>query len=145
MPFSSATLLFCFLPLTLAGYHMIRRELRGVFLLLASLLFYAWGEPVALVVLLGVALLSYGVALGVKWVERKGCKPAAVALMTAAILLDLGILAYFKYTNFLIEIFNGLTGRGLALQEILLPAGISFFVFQSIAYMVDVYRGKIPA
>jgi len=145
MLFSSATFLFCFLPMVLAGYHLIRRELRGIFLLLASLLFYAWSEPVALVVLLGVALLSYAAAPTVAWAQKKDFKPLAVALMSAAILLDIGVLVYFKYTNFLIEIFNGITGRGLALQQILLPVGISFFVFQSIAYLVDVYRGKIPA
>lgn len=145
MAFSSNTFLFCFLPLMLLIYHAVRRELRGIALLLGSYLFYAWAEPKALLVLIGVTGLSYGFALMIQRVRSTGRKHACVLLLAVALLLDIGILAYFKYTNFLIEAINAITGKGIALRQIMLPVGISFFVFQSISYLVDVYREKISA
>lgn len=145
MVFSSNTFLFCFLPLMLLAYYVVRQELRGMILLLGSYLFYAWAEPKALLVLLGVTLLSYGFGLLIQHARNKGTKPVRVLLLTAAILLEVGILTYFKYTNFLIEAFNAMTKKGIALRQIMLPIGISFFIFQSISYLTDVYRGKICA
>ncbi|MBR3020264.1 MAG: hypothetical protein IKH57_24885 [Clostridia bacterium] len=144
MAFTGNTFLFCFLPLMRLAYQIVRKELRCIVLLLGSYLFYAWVEPNALLVLLGVTLLSYVFALLLK-LTRNRAKTLRVALLTAAVLLDVGILTYFKYTNFLIESFNAITGKGLALLQIMLPVGISFFIFQSISYLVDVYRGKIEA
>lgn len=145
MAFSSNTFLFCFLPVMLLVYHIVRKELHGIVLLLGSYLFYAWTEPKALLVLLGVTVLSYGSALLIQQTRKKGMKPVRVLLLTMAILLDIGILTYFKYVNFLIDAFNAFTGKGIALRQIMLPVGISFFIFQSISYLVDVYRGKIDA
>lgn len=128
----------------LLAYHAVRRELRGIVLLLGSYLFYAWAEPKALLILLGVTVLSYVFALLLQHVN-KSKKALRIAITAIALLADIGILTYFKYTNFLLGIFNSITGSGLALQQIMLPVGISFFVFQSISYLVDVYRGKITA
>ena len=145
MVFSSNTFLFCFLPLILLIYYFVRKELRGMVLLLGSFLFYAWVEPKALLVLLGVTLLSYTVALLIQQTQRRNEKVISGTLLSLAILLDVGILIYFKYTNFLIDIFISITQKGIALQNIMLPVGISFFIFQSISYLVDVYRREIDA
>lgn len=145
MAFSSNIFLFCFLPLSLLGYHLIRKELRNPFLLVVSLLFYAWAEPKALLVLFAVILISY---LGARLIASAHAADAVVLpriLLALAIVADVGVLVYFKYTNFLLSTWNHITGSGLALQDILLPVGISFFVFQSISYLADVFRKKVPA
>ena len=145
MAFSSNIFLFCFLPLSLLGYHLLRKELRNLFLLAISLLFYAWAEPKALLVLFAVILISY---LGARLIASAHAADAVVlpkVLLALAIVADVGILIYFKYTNFLISTWNRVTGSCLALQDILLPVGISFFIFQSISYLVDVFRKKVPA
>lgn len=145
MAFSSNIFLFCFLPLSLLGYHLIRKELRNPFLLVVSLLFYAWAEPKALLVLFAVILISY---LGARLIASAHAADAVVLpriLLALAIVADVGVLVYFKYTNFLLSTWNRITGSGLALQDILLPVGISFFVFQSISYLADVFRKKVPA
>lgn len=145
MAFTSNTFLFCFLPLMLLIYHAVRRELRGIVLLIGSYLFYAWTEPKALMVLVGVTAMSYGFALLIQRMCKEEMKTVRIFLLTMAILLDVGILIYFKYTNFLIDAINAITGQGIAMQQIMLPVGISFFIFQSISYLVDVYRRKIHA
>lgn len=145
MAFSSNTFLFCFLPLMLLVYHAVRKELRGIVLLLGSYLFYAWVEPKALLILLAVTFLSYLFALLIQHTGNGKNKALCVTLLTIAILADVGMLAYIKYTNFLIEIINDILHKGLALKQIMLTVGISFFTFQSISYLVDVYRGKIDA
>lgn len=145
MAFSSNTFLFCFLPLMLLVYHSVRRELRGATLLLGSYLFYAWAEPRALAVLLGVTVLSYGAALLLQTMRRKEEKALSHLLLAAAILLDVGLLIYFKYTNFLLDILHSITGKGITLRQTMVPVGVSFFIFQSISYLVDVYRGKTDA
>ena len=140
MVFSSNTFLFCFLPIMLLVYHIVRKEVRSFVLLLGSCLFYAWIEPKALIVLFSVILFSYGNGI----VLSKCClKVVRRIILIVAILINIGILVYFKYANFIIEIFNLLTSKGIILQKIMLPLGISFFVFQSISYMVDIYRNEI--
>jgi len=129
----------------LLAYHAVRKELRGIVLLLGSYLFYAWVEPKALLILLAVTLLSYVFALLIQNTRNGKNKALCVTLLTIAILADVGMLAYIKYTNFLIEIINDILHKGLALKQIMLTVGISFFTFQSISYLVDVYRGKIDA
>lgn len=145
MTFSSNTFLFWFLPMMLLLYHAVRKELRGIVLLLGSYLFYAWVEPKALLILLAVSFLSYVFALLIQHANNEKNKALCVTLLTIAILADVGALAYIKYTNFLIEIVNDILHKGLALRPVMLTVGISFFTFQSISYLVDVYRGKVDA
>lgn len=145
MSFSNNTFLFCYLPVMLLLYYVVRKELRGVVLLLGSLAFYAWAEPKALLVLLGVTLLSYAFAIIIEQEGKNGREDLRKLLLTAAILMDVGVLTYFKYSNFLVDIFNTITGKGIALHHIMLPLGISFFIFQSISYLVDVYRNTVEA
>ena len=139
MAFSSMTFLFGFLPLVLICTFLLPakwRTARNLVLLVFSLAFYGWGGLPLLPVLLASCLLNWGAGL---LVER-GRKP----LFLLALAANVGMLGCFKYTGFLVENLNAL-GLDLLVPSILLPAGVSFFVFQAIAYLTDVYRGTIPA
>lgn len=141
MAFSSMAFLFGLLPLSLLCYFLMPawfRTGRNTVLLLFSLAFYAWGGVWLLPVLLAACVLNWGAAL-LAAPERRHRK----AVLLAALALDLGMLGYFKYTGFLVGNLNAL-GLELTVPAIALPAGISFFTFQAIAYLTDVYRGTIP-
>ena len=141
MAFSSMAFLFGFLPVVLLCYFLIpgrRRSVRNGVLLLFSLAFYAWGGLRLLPVLLAGCLLNWaaGLVLTPGRRHRRGVFWAAAAL-------NLLPLLYFKYTGFLLDNLNAL-GLELAVRDLLLPAGISFFTFQAVSYLADVYRGTIP-
>lgn len=142
MAFSSLAFLFGFLPLALLCYSLIPSRLRagrnGV-LLLFSLAFYCWGGVRLLPVLLCSCVVNWAAAL----LAAPGRKHRRAALVSALV-LDLGMLGYFKYTGFLLDNLNAL-GLDAAVPAVVLPAGISFFTFQAIAYLADVYRGTVPA
>lgn len=137
MLFSSLTFLFLFLPLTVGLYYLCPRKLRNAFLLLVSIIFYAWGEPRYLFVMLATILINYcGTLLLYRFPKYKKL------LLTGTILLDLSFLCYFKYVDFLIESFNTIFKTHTDILHIALPLGISFYTFQAISYTVDVYRGN---
>jgi alginate O-acetyltransferase complex protein AlgI len=138
MLFSSATFLFYFLPLFLALYYLL--PWKNTVLLLASLLFYAWGEPRFVPLLLASSLLNYGTGylLARAQTRRK-------LLLGAGIGLNLAMLAYFKYLGFFAASVNAMLDSHLPLPHIVLPLGISFFTFQGISYLIDVYRGTVDA
>ena len=139
MLFSSISFLYYFLPLTLVLYFLVPKRGKNAVLLLASLIFYGWGEP-KYVLLMGLSiLLGYGFGLLVeKYRERKAGK--VICGISAGI--SLSFLLCFKYAFFLIGNFNAVTGLGLPLWRLALPIGISFYTFQIISYTVDVYRGQ---
>lgn len=142
MAFSSAAFLFGFLPLTLLCYFLIPPRLRAgrnAVLLAFSLAFYAWGGLRLLPVLLASCAVNWAAALLVSPGRRR--RRAALA---AALALNLGMLGYFKYTGFLVGNLNVL-GLELEAPSVALPAGISFFTFQAVSYLADVYRGAVPA
>ena len=140
MVFSSNLFLFLFLPAVLLGYYLIRRELRNVWLLLMSLLFYAWGEPRAVFVMLASIALNYGCGLLLgRARERRGLRRL---LTVFAVAFNLGVLFYYKYASWLLNGTAGLLGRPAFIREIALPIGISFFTFQGMSYVLDVARGK---
>lgn len=142
MLFSSITFLYCFLPCVLLVYFVVPDRLKNFTLLAASLIFYGWGEPKYLVFMLLSVTQSYIAAL---LVERfRGKKLAKLALAFSAV-ASLGLLAYCKYADFFIENFNAVTGLSVPLLNIALPVGISFYTFQILSYVVDVYRGDVPA
>ena len=142
MLFSSITFLYCFLPCVLLVYFVVPDRLKNFTLLAASLIFYGWGEPKYLVFMLLSVTQSYIAAL---LVERfRGKKIAKLALALSAV-ASLGLLAYCKYADFFIENFNAVTGLSVPLLNIALPVGISFYTFQILSYVVDVYRGDVPA
>lgn len=139
MIFSSSIFLFAFLPAVLILYFIVGKKLKNWVLLLASLCFYAWGEPVNVLVMIASILVNYAGCLWMAKAEKK--KPVLVLLL----ILNIGTLFYFKYLNFAVETWSALTGLDPGLREVALPIGISFFTFQIMSYVIDVYRGKVEA
>lgn len=143
MVFSSPIFLFVFLPLTLGLYYLLPRAAKNGFLLAASLVFYAWGELFFVLVML--ASISFNYVFG----RLIGSSPGAghkKRVLAAGIAANLGLLAYFKYANFIVENLGqaGLIDAG-NWTPVHLPLGISFFTFQAMSYLVDVYRGENQA
>lgn len=142
MVFSSIPFIFYFLPITLLLYFcMPKTQLKNLVLLLSSLVFYGWGEPKLLVVM--VISIIQGYVLGIL-IEKSGDRLRKVFL-AISVAISLGILVYFKYANFFVLNFNRLTGLSVATLNVALPVGISFYTFQMISYVVDVYRKEVPA
>ena len=143
MLFSSIPFLFYFLPCVLALYFLVHTRWRNAVLLLASLFFYAWGEPRSIVFML-VSIVQ-GYAFG-RLVEKYQTDRARARLfLTLSVALSLGLLGYCKYADFFLSGFNALTGLHLPLLHVTLPIGISFYTFQILSYVVDVYRGEVKA
>lgn len=139
MLFSSITFLYYFLPLTAALYFIGPKKFRNIVLLLASLIFYGWGEPKRLPVLLLSVLFGYIFGLLVEK-YRKSIYGRVFCIIS--VLISLSFLLYFKYADFFLENINALPGLNLPLLQIALPIGISFYTFQIISYTIDVYRGE---
>lgn len=139
MLFSSIPFLYYFLPLVLAVYFLTPARFRNAVLLLASLIFYAWGEPKYVLLMLASILSGYGFGL---LQERYRGQKGAKLVCGLSVAVSLSFLLYFKYADFFLENFNAATGLGVPLLRIALPIGISFYTFQSISYTVDVYRGE---
>ena len=139
MIFSSIPFLYYFLPVVLLVYGLTPRVGKNAVLLLFSLVFYGWGEPKYLAVMLVCTALGYGFGLALGRAGRHGVRKA---LLAASVLSSLSFLVYFKYADFFLSNFNALTGASLPLLQLTLPVGISFYTFQILSYTVDVYRGE---
>ena len=142
MLFSSVPFLYYFLPAVLLLYAIAPRVLKNTVLLLASLVFYAWGEPRYVVVMLISILLGY--IFGILIERFRGGRGAKV-LLFLSVASSLSFLIYFKYVDFFITNWNAVTGLSVPLLRIALPIGISFYTFQILSYTVDVYRGDVRA
>ncbi len=143
MLFSSVTFLYAFLPLTLLAYFLAPKRLRNAVLLLASLIFYAFGEPVYVVLLLFSSLSDFLWSL---LIEKYRARPRlAKGFLTASLAVNLGLLGFFKYAAFLLGSVNALLGTALPVPDVRLPLGISFYTFQTMSYTIDVYRGRARA
>ena len=142
MAFSSMTFLCVFFPVVFLLYFLIpSTKLKNFFLIAVSLVFYAYGESVYVFLMIACAFWNYGIAF---FFPR--CKPGARRLLLAlALLLDLGMLGIYKYAGMIVETFDQVTGLHVPVPQIALPIGISFFTFQAISYVADVYRGKVKA
>ena len=147
MVFSSIVFLFVFLPLVLVLYYVIPPKLRNIFLLAASLFFYYWGEPKFVLVMILSIVWNYisGLLLELsihrcpeKTLLKKG-------ILFVSVFVSLSLLYYYKYYDFSINLLNQAFHLELALKNIVLPIGISFFTFQGLSYVVDVYRGDVKA
>ena len=145
MVFSSVTFLFFFLPAVLIAYYVLPRRARNALLVLASLVFYAWGAGWIVLVLLASIGLNGLFGLGVERAMDAGHRSQAKGILAVAVVMNVGLLAWFKYTNFTVDTVNGLLGAAgggaLAWTDILLPIGISFYTFHSLSYLIDIYRG----
>lgn len=145
MVFSSLTFLFLFFPIVIGVYYLCPRALRNLWLLAASLLFYAWGEPVYIRLMVASILFNYLCGLGVAALQKREKKGVAKALLILCVVGNIGALGVFKYADLLIGTINGIAGSHLALLELALPIGISFYTFQALSYVIDVYRGTVAA
>lgn len=144
MLFSSTVFLYLFLPCAVAGYYLLykSRKLQNIFLLLISLFFYAWGEPKFVLVMLLSIAANYIFALLVDKSKKSEKLSCAKLVLGLSVLFNLLILFIFKYLNFSVDILNSIFNAEIELKKIALPIGISFFTFQAMSYVIDVYRDK---
>ena len=143
MVFSSLVFLYAFLPLNLIFYFICKNQTyRNWVLIIFSLLFYAWGEPVWVSLLIISSLVDYFLGLTIEKYRKSWQSKAA---LLASITVSLSLLGFFKYFDFLIQNINYFFGMNFPMHHFGLPIGISFYTFQSISYIVDVYRGEIAA
>lgn len=140
MVFSSLTFLFAFLPITVFLYFTSPKKLRNLVLFIASLLFYAWGEPVYIVLMLFTITFDYFCGLLIEKYRSETGKAKLIFIFS--VIVNLGILGFFKYYKFIISNINLVTGLNLPVLDLPLPVGISFYTFQTMSYVIDVYTGK---
>ena len=146
MVFSSIVFLCIFFPAVIICYYICPKPLRNLFLLLASLLFYAWGEPKYILIMLFSTVFDYCNGCLLEYFESKNKKETFGKLVLAvSVIGNLGILCLFKYTDFILTSVNAFTGMEFSLLHLTLPIGISFYTFQTMSYTIDVYRGKVTA
>lgn len=143
MVFSNTLFLYLFLPINLILYYAVKsRKWENFILIIFSLAFYAWGEPVWIFLLIFSSLVDYGHGLFIE--KYRGTKLAKIGLLSS-ICINLGLLITFKYSAFLYENLNNIFNLSLEIPKFSLPIGISFYTFQTLSYTVDVYKGEVKA
>lgn len=142
MLFSSIVFLFTFLPIVLILYYVLPRQFKNPVLLLASLLFYAWGEPIYLFLMMFSILFNY--ISGLDIARNLGNKRAARKSLIFNVVVNLFVLGFFKYEGFVLNSLNAVLPVEIPFQEVALPVGISFYTFQILSYIIDVYWGNVP-
>ena len=141
MVFSSLTFMFLFLPIVLIIYYVLPQKFKNLLILAASLFFYAWGEPIYVLIMIASTLVDYFAGLFIhKFQGRRGLQRVALLV---SLVMNISLLGVFKYSGFIIDNINGLFGTNIANPNLPLPIGISFFTFQSMSYTIDMYLGKI--
>ena len=140
MLFSGIPFLYYFLPVVLLLYFIAPKCLKNTVLLIASLFFYAWGEPVWVTLLIFSATIDYFHGL---IIEKHRNDIGAKLALISSLVLNLGLLGIFKYSGFFVENINAVTGLALPVPEFALPIGISFYTFQTLSYTIDVYKGNV--
>lgn len=141
MVFSSIVFLFTFLPITLILYYISPRKMKNIVLLLISLIFYAWGEPVYVFLMMFTTVFDYLIGLLINKYRRNKIKSKRIFIF--AVLVNLGILGFFKYYGFVIENINSVFSLNIGYNQLPLPIGISFYTFQTLSYVIDVYLNKV--
>ncbi len=142
MLFSGLPFLYYFLPVVLILYSITPTKLKNCVLLLSSLVFYAWGEPKYVFLMITSIILGYVLGL---LIEKFINTALSKVFLVISVIASIGMLGYFKYADFFISNFNTVTGLSLPLLKITLPIGISFYTFQLLSYTIDVYRKDVPA
>ncbi len=153
MVFSSTAFLFAFLPVTLALYFIPisiknkKAEIgkKNLVLLVTSLVFYAWGEPVYVLLMLISIFFNYSIGIDIYVSKKKSRTNTARLLFIISVIFNLFILGYFKYSGFVIDNINSVFGTSLTNRQLPLPVGISFYTFQILSYIIDIYKGKVKA
>lgn len=142
MVFSSLLFLFLYLPLVLIIYYIVPYKFRNLFLLLANLVFYGWGEPVFVSLMVFSTLVDYTHGYFIN--KYRDNKRVARRFVVSSVVINLSLLAFFKYTGFITNTLNVLPFLDIPSLAIPLPIGISFYTFQTMSYSIDVYRGEAP-
>ena len=142
MVFSSLLFLFRFLPLVLGIYFLAPKRWRNLVLFIASLIFYAWGEPVYILLILLSTVIDYTAGRCVDYFKSNGNNGKAKVAVAVSVVVNLSLLCFFKYTDFLIGTMDNLFSLDIDTLDIALPIGISFYTFQTMSYTIDVYRGE---
>lgn len=141
MVFSSTIFLCVYLPLVLLGYYICPKKGRNLFLLIVSLVFYAWGEPKYVFLMIFSILVNY--IFGRLMDKHRENKKRLKLMLVLSVVIDIGLLSVFKYTDFIITNVNAIFGSSFDLLNIALPIGISFYTFQAMSYTIDVYRNDV--
>ncbi len=143
MIFSSLFFMFVFLPLVLIVYYLVPRKFKNLCLFIFSLVFYAWGEPVYVFLMLFTTVFDY---IAGHLIDKYRSEPVkARVFLIISICVNLGLLGFFKYSDLLVGTFNSISGLSVPLPAVVLPIGISFYTFESLSYSIDIYRGEAPA
>lgn len=143
--FSSLLFLFVFLPIVLILYFITPKKFRNLILFLVSLAFYAWGEPIYILIMIFSTIVDYTHGLLVERFKERGELKKAKLAVASSMIINLSLLGFFKYTDFLLANINAVFGANIPLLELALPIGISFYTFQTMSYTIDVYRGQAKA
>lgn len=143
MVFSSLIFLVLFLPLTVLVYYVSPKALRNFILLIVSLMFYAWGEPLYIFIMIFATGFDYMNGLLIE--KYRNRKVIARVIFLSSMAISIGMLCFFKYYGFVVDNINQLLGLNIHAASLPLPVGISFYTFQTMSYIVDVYRGRVPA
>ena len=145
MVFSSLLFMFRFLPILLLLYFIAPKKLKNGLLFLASLVFYAWGEPVYVVLMIFSTLVDFFHGNRVEKCIEEGNKKKAKKYVISSVIINLCLLGFFKYTDFILTNINSIFGADIPLLKLPLPIGISFYTFQTMSYTIDIYRGEAKA
>lgn len=146
MVFSSIVFLGYFLPIVIASYYLAPCKLKNIILLVSSLFFYAWGEPVYVFLMLFSIGINYLFGIGINNItinKKKRYKQSAKLLLIFAVVINIGLLGFFKYGDFLINNINNLLSSNISNFNLPLPIGISFYTFQTLSYLIDLYKGEV--
>ncbi|MCQ2530598.1 MAG: MBOAT family protein [Lachnospiraceae bacterium] len=144
MIFSSLFFICVFLPVTLILYYVVPKKFKNLILLIMSLIFYAWGEPVYILLMMFSIVFNYLSARSIAYYIDENKKALKIIAFIFNIIINLGLLCFFKYYGFAVENINGLFHTALQIRSIALPVGISFYTFQTLSYVIDVYKGNVP-
>ena len=142
MVFSSLIFVFTFLPLVILAYYLVPRRFRHLVLLLFSLVFYSWGEPFYILLMILTASANYASGLLLGYFENNARRRRLI--LTISVILNLAILGFFKYYGFAADNIRSLTGLDIGINAPVLPIGISFYTFQAMSYVIEVYQKKVP-
>ncbi len=143
MIFSSVFFMFVFLPIVLLAYFLVPKKLKNVVILISSLIFYAWGEPVYVALMIFSIIYNYIAGLEIEYNRNKGKKGKAKTVFLMAVVVNLLILGFFKYYGFLLQNLNQILPFDIPYRALPLPIGISFYTFQTLSYVIDVYWGNV--
>ena len=143
MIFSSVFFLFVFMPIVLLAYFLVPGKLKNVVILIASLVFYAWGEPVYIVLMIFSIVYNYISGIEIDYCRSRERDRQAAITFILAVVVNLGMLGFFKYYGFLVENINSILPVDIPYRSLPLPIGISFYTFQTLSYVIDVYRGNV--